>query len=134
MDWLQLATASGLFGAIGFALGAYFRHRPAMKHAEIEADGPLWERIGALEAAAKIEREECQRRVAVLEAHVADLEHDHANEVANMDAFLLLAEVNPEKIREMVPILQQRQREHKERMANKRATREAAVIAAATEG
>jgi hypothetical protein len=129
MDWVQLLTAGGAFTALGIAAAAYLRTRPAMKHAETEAEAPLWERIGALEASAKGEREECQRRVGMLEAHVSDLEHDLANEQANLDSFLLLATVSPDKLAEMIPELREQRQRHKERKALKRGAREGALIA-----
>lgn len=134
MDWLQWLTSAGVVGAIGIALGAWLRQRPAMKHAETAAEGPLWERIGALEASSKGEREDCQRRVGLLEAHVADLEHDLANEEANLDSFLLLATISPDKLAEMVPHLREQRQRHKERKALKRGAREGALIAGTEAG
>lgn len=136
MDWLQWAPLAGTVTALGVALATYLRTRPAMKLAqaqevlaEKEAEGPLWARIGALEAGAKIEREECQRRIGLLEAHVSDLEHDLANEQANLDSFLLLASVSPDKLNEMIPAIREQRQRHKERKALKRGAREGALIA-----
>jgi hypothetical protein len=129
VDWTQWLTPVGVVSAIGIALAAWLRNRPAMKHAETAAEGPLWERIGALEASGRSEREDCQRRVGLLEAHVADLEHDLANEEANLDSFLLLATISPDKLGDMVPHLREQRQRHKERKAMKRGAREGALIA-----
>jgi hypothetical protein len=130
MDWLQWITASGAVGALGLAVATWLKQRPAMKLAETQGEQSLWAEIAQLKREAKAEREECGHRISTLEAKVADLEHDLASETMNFDAFLMIAEANPERLAEMLPAISEKRREHKERMALKRGAREGAKIAA----
>ena len=113
---LQSLSALGWPAALVLALVAWIRTRPAMKLAQIQADGPLWERIEKLEA------------------RIGDLEHDLANETWNFDLFLAQAETNPDKILELIPRIREERRLHKERMVQKRGIREGQAIAAAVQG
>lgn len=128
MDWLQFITTSGALGALGLALATYLKTRPAMKLATLKGEEGLWARIATLERAQEVEREECRTKIATLEAKVADLQHDLTNETMSFDAFLMLAESNPEKVLEQIPRIKEMRAAHKERMAIKRGVREGTVI------
>lgn len=133
MDWIQLLTAGGAFTALGVALATWLSTRPKMKAVELQGEAALWVQIAKLQSEAKNEREECGRRIAILEAKVADVEHDLASETWNFDLFLAQAENDPDRIPELIPRIREERRQHKERMVQKRGVREAAVITGAKE-
>lgn len=116
MEWWQILAAIGASGIFGGAVATWLRTRPAMKIAQTQGEMPLWARIEKLEAI------------------VADLQHDLANETWNFDLFLAQAELNPEKISELIPRIREDRMRHKERMAKKRGVREGQSIAAAAGG
>lgn len=130
MDWLQVLTASGAVGALGVALAAYFKTRPAMKLAEVQGEAALWTRITELERRTS----ELEKLLAREQSRNGDLEHDLANETASLDAFLLLAERDPKKVMEQIPTIREMRRQHKERVAIKRGQREGVAIAIAGQG
>jgi hypothetical protein len=141
IDFLEfLRSISGLLGsgAIAIALAAWVRARPDMKRAEVEemkveleGEAALWKRIEALEKEVVALRKAMDFERATHAAEIADLQHDLHNESFSFDAFILLAEANPDKAIEQVPTIKENRREHKERMALKRGAREGAAIAAA---
>lgn len=128
MDLAQILTTSGAVGAFGLAFGTYWRVRPAMKKVQIEGESALWAEINKLRAEARAEQEKYGLRIAEMEATIADLRHDLANETASLDAFLLLAETSPERVIHHLPRIREERRHHKERMAMKRGIREGAMI------
>lgn len=90
MEWLQMATAGGAFGAVGLASAAYLKTRPAYKVAVIQGEAALWAEVHALRAEVKRERDECDKRIdrietrhaameAKLEGEVSVLRHDRNN-------------------------------------------------------
>lgn len=131
MEWLSIIIPTVVSGIFGGAVATYIKTRPQMKLAELQGEAALWKEIADLKAEAKKEREECHERIANLEAAIADLHHDLRSETATFDAFLLLAEANPEQVISTIPRIREERRQHKERMAMKRGLREGTKIAQA---
>jgi hypothetical protein len=77
MEWLQLATAGGAFGALGLAAAAFLKTRPAMKQAQIQGEAALWAEVHTLRAELKREREECDKRIDRIEER-------HLREIADL--------------------------------------------------
>lgn len=129
MDWLQFVIPTIASSVVAGALATWLRTRPRMKEVELQGEAALWQEIRLLKAEATTEKEECRKRIASLEAKVADVEHDLASETMNFDSFLLIAETTPERLPDLIPRIREDRRQHRERMALKKGAREGAEMA-----
>jgi hypothetical protein len=135
--WLAFAQEASFpalsVAAIVWAVSQFIRVLPTLKQHQITSDSSLradlLERVADLEAEVKSLRKALDTERIRCAAEVLDLQHDLANESGSLDALILLIEANPENVLEQVPKIKQMREEHRRRMAIKRGTREATLIA-----
>jgi hypothetical protein len=135
VGWIHMAQALTLptfaLAALFATVAAFIKIMPQMRSLQGASDASLREallnRVGRLETRITELERLLAREQATHSAEIADLQHDLANEIAVVDAFILLAEANPDKVLEQVPKIKEMRQRHKERMAMKRGVREGAA-------
>lgn len=131
--WLTLAQQASLpalaLAALLGAIVAFIRVLPQLRKDQLDSDASL--RSDLLARVAALENEVVTLRTALDNrrdrhaAEIADLQHDLHNEMASLDALILLAELNPAKVMEQIPKIKEMRQRHRERVALKRGAREA---------
>lgn len=125
---LQFAQQASLptlaVAALLLAITAFIKVMPQLRQTRLENDNALRTdllgRITALEAEVVSLRKTLDRRAA----EFSDLQHDLSNEMASLDAFIMLAESNPDKVMEQIPRIKDMRERHRQRVALKRGARE----------
>lgn len=127
----------GIWGLFIIALVTLAKAWPVLRKVQADSDASLrsdlLQRVDELESEVRALRQAFDRerdRHAMVEA---DLRHDLNNETASFDAFLLLAEANPEKVLEQIPRIKEMRSAHRDRVAVKRGYREGAKMAGGDE-
>jgi hypothetical protein len=109
---------------------------PQLRQIRLEGDqslrDALLKRVETLEAEVVALRGALDLKQEQHTTKIADLQHDLNNESGNLDALIMLAEANPDKVLEQIPKIKELRREHRERMAMKRGAREGAREGAAS--
>lgn len=134
--WLTFAQQASLpmlaISALMIGVSKFISVLPQLRQTQAESDkslrADLLQRIDALEGEVKSLRKAMDNQRMNHAAETMDMLHDLANESGNLDAVLLLAEVNPKALIDQLPRLREQRDEHRERMAIKRGAREAALI------
>lgn len=137
-EWLAFAQEASfptlVVAALIYAVTKFIAILPKLREHQLNADGSLRTdllgRIEELESEVKALRKSLDGARVSHAAEMMDMLHDLANESAQLDAAIMLAEVNPEALLQQLPKLRERRDEHRQRMAVKRGTREAALLGA----
>ena len=136
--WLTFAQQASLpvfaVAALLLALVAFIKAWPALRQLQIEGDASLrttlMTRVSELEARVR----ELEKLISQKEAsHAAKeqfLRHQFANESATLDAFILLAESNPDRIFEHIPRIKEMREAGRQRVAIEKGAAAGAAIAA----
>ena len=119
----------GIWGVFFIALITLIRVWPALKKVQAESDASLRTALLARVESLETRLASLERELAVERALRSDVEHDLVNERGSFDAFIMLAEANPDKVLERLQAIKEERRLHRERMASKRGQREGAIIA-----
>lgn len=129
---LTPSMETGIWTIALIALVSLIRAWPALRKLTLESDGALRgdliARINSLETRIadleKLLALEQQRHAAELE----DVRHELNNETASLDAFILLAEANPDRVIEQLPKIKEMRARHRERVALRRGAKAGAQM------
>lgn len=137
-SWLALAQEASFpvlaVAGLVYAIARFITVLPQLRQSQLLADGAL--RADLLHRIEQLEEEVRTLRKALDQARIAhagetlDLQHDLANEIANLDALIMLIQADPEKAQHHVDKILHLREKHRDRMAIKRGAREAAIITA----
>lgn len=120
---LSLGTVSG-WTLVALVLLALIKGWPALKKMQLEADGSLradlLARVAQLETRIESLEKLLTQREAEHAVELADVRHELANETQSLDAFILLAEANPDRVIDQLPKIKEMRTRHKERVALRR--------------
>lgn len=134
--WLTFAQEASLpalsLAALLLAVIAAIKVWPQLRQMQIESDsslrGVLMGRVNELETrVADLERLLAKEQASHA-VEISDLQHDLRNETACLDAFLLLAEANPDNVLEHIPRIKEMRERHKQRVALKVGAREGQLM------
>lgn len=136
--WLAFAQEASLptlsVAAIIYAVTKFISVLPHLRQTQAESDkslrADLLHRVDELEGEVRSLRKALDGARISHAAEMMDMLHDLANESGQLDAAIMLAEVNPEALIQQLPALRQRRDEHRERMIIKRGAREATLLSA----
>lgn len=130
--------ATGVWTLVILMVVTFIKVWPLLSKIRTEADGSLrtdlLARVGVLEA----RLEGAYERIADLEkllskreqehaAILEDVRHELANETQSLDAFIMLAEANPDKVLDQLPRIKEMRARHKERVALRRGASRAVI-------
>jgi hypothetical protein len=126
------ASVVGIWGILLLSIVAFIKVWPSIKQLQLGSDAAV--------------RADLQGRVNELETRIAHLEkllarqqqehsaieqtlrHDLANETSTLDAFILIAKTNPDKILELLPEIESMRQRKKDRIALEKGALAAASI------
>lgn len=119
--------------AIAACLGVLVKAWAVLRKVELDAGGSmrgdLMRRIGELEGRITYLETLLARENAEHTAAMQVLRHDLANESASLDAFILLAEANPDKVIELLPKIKEMRERRKMRLAAEKGAMAGALMA-----
>jgi hypothetical protein len=129
-DARSTAAVVGIWGVLLTAVITAIKAWPALRKLQLESDaslrGDLLARVGALEAEVIELRKALERERHRHADEMEDVRHELNNETQSLDAFILLAEANPERVIDQLPKIKEMRARHRERVALRRGARSAA--------